>query len=135
MSGILTALRLAEKQGLDTSDSTYLDASNLDYEKKVNKFKANIMLILTQTGDLTRDEAHKLFRYSDQTWLPHNLDKTMKRIYSRALKMVQVHPSMVDVEQLQVSEVLHLEVVLPLPRLSSTGHGVTMSAITTVSVM
>lgn len=56
------------------SDHTYLDGSNYDDKDKD-----------TSTID-TEDEANKLFRYSDQTWLQPHVDKYLQDALVHSLK-------------------------------------------------
>eukprot|EP00043_Microstomoeca_roanoka_P017381 m.181167 g.181167 ORF g.181167 m.181167 type:complete len:457 (+) comp16625_c2_seq3:470-1840(+) len=66
-------MNMAAANGLQKSDFTYLDGTN--YEER-NKDVSN----------LTPEEADKIFRYSDQTWLSHTASDHLRNMYSRVKK-------------------------------------------------
>ena len=65
--GLRAARRLANEAQFFKSDHTFLDGSNLNDKGK-------------DTSQLTEEEANKLFRFSDQTWLEHDRDPLLQRM-------------------------------------------------------
>ena len=82
-------LDLATERGLMKSDSTYLDASN--------KGKGR------SDGKLNAEEADKLFRYSDQTWLPPEVDPALVALKARVASLAMLpHRVSRQSEEMQV---------------------------------
>eukprot|EP00054_Salpingoeca_dolichothecata_P001543 m.19672 g.19672 ORF g.19672 m.19672 type:complete len:371 (+) comp12291_c0_seq1:58-1170(+) len=86
---------LAERQGFAKSDHTYLDGSNLHEKDK-------------KLGDLSYEEADKLFRYSDQTWVDNAAEPTLEALMSRVMRLTKLpEKARSDSEMMQVVKYKH----------------------------
>eukprot|EP00045_Choanoeca_perplexa_P002473 m.24630 g.24630 ORF g.24630 m.24630 type:complete len:353 (+) comp11537_c0_seq2:208-1266(+) len=85
-----TIMKMAVDNGLAKSDHTFLDGSN--YEEKDK-----------DTSEITEDEALKLFRYSDQTWLDHDSHYHLRSMFKRLQHLARLPDYvMSNIEQMQV---------------------------------
>eukprot|EP00049_Salpingoeca_infusionum_P024959 m.17655 g.17655 ORF g.17655 m.17655 type:complete len:472 (+) comp7516_c0_seq2:114-1529(+) len=86
----LHILEQAEEQGLRKSCHLHLDGSNRD-DKDL------------ETHGLSLEEANKLFRHSDQTWLQHQKSPRLASMQARAARLARLPPRVVrQMEPLQV---------------------------------
>eukprot|EP00730_Choanoeca_flexa_P007921 TRINITY_DN12415_c1_g1_i1.p1 TRINITY_DN12415_c1_g1~~TRINITY_DN12415_c1_g1_i1.p1 ORF type:complete len:348 (+),score=54.06 TRINITY_DN12415_c1_g1_i1:73-1116(+) len=85
-----TIMNMAVDNGLAKSDHTFLDGSNYDEKDK-------------DTSDLSPEEAMKLFRYSEQTWLDHDSNHHLRSMFRRLQRLARLPHAVMDfVEQMQV---------------------------------
>eukprot|EP01147_Barroeca_monosierra_P002269 gene2269-5266_t len=83
-------IKMAAERGLEASDFTYLDGTNMHERNK-------------DTSQLSADEADSIFRYSDQTWLRHTSSRQLRELYTRVQRLAQLPDHILpQIEPMQV---------------------------------